>query len=104
MEEFIAREGGPNGRATVPSDMLKNVTGSKVHCDKRQASSAFCGHISDYLAAVGFTPEIGAAHSCVVFDEKLYQGKLTLQDKYDSISRFCGVSKWQTGVVFRHYH
>lgn len=98
MAEFIEREGGPNGLATVPDAMLKNVTGSKIHCDKRQASPAFCGHITDYLSAVGFTPETRAQDGCVVFDEILYKGKLSTQDKYDSISRFCGVSVHASGL------
>ena len=38
MEEFVKREGGPNGRVPIPESMRVNVTNSAAHCDKRKKS------------------------------------------------------------------
>lgn len=38
MEEFVKREGGPNGRVPVPEAMRANVENSAAYCDKRKKS------------------------------------------------------------------
>ena len=38
MEEFVEREGGPDGVATIPEEMRKDVLASADHCDKRKGS------------------------------------------------------------------
>ena len=39
MEEFVRREGGPNGRVPIPESMREDVMNSVEHCDKRESST-----------------------------------------------------------------
>ena len=39
MEEFVKREGGPDGRVPIPEGMRNNVTNSAELCDKRKKSN-----------------------------------------------------------------
>lgn len=41
MEEFIKREGGPDGRLPVPEDRRKSISASADHCE-RMVKSKFC--------------------------------------------------------------
>ena len=38
MEEFIRREGGPDGRVPIPEALREGVINSAEHCDKNKAS------------------------------------------------------------------
>jgi hypothetical protein len=92
MEEFIKREGGLGGRVPIPPAMVENVTASAVHCDKRQNSKSFCGHVDDYLTEVGFSPGIRAKDGCLVFDKDKYEGRNLTQANQELVSHLCGVS------------
>lgn len=92
MEEFIKREGGPNGRVPVPPSMLQNVTAGAVHCDKRGNSPSYCGHVNDYLRQVGVSPEVRAQDGCLVFDKDLYEGRNATAENQRRIDYMCGVS------------
>ena len=93
MEEFVDREGGDDGRVPVPASMLENVTASVKSCDKRKNSKSFCGHIADYLAQGGFTPETRAQDGCFVFDRDVYEGRELAPENAKSIAYNCGVSQ-----------
>jgi hypothetical protein len=45
MEEFVKREGGPDGVAPIPEAMRKGVLASAEHCDKMKASKLNCEYI-----------------------------------------------------------
>jgi hypothetical protein len=47
MEEFVKREGGPNGRVPVPEAMRENVTHSASICNK-MAKSKFEGEVPTF--------------------------------------------------------
>ena len=39
MDEFVRREGGPDGRLTIPDAMKEKVQHSAKHCDKMKKST-----------------------------------------------------------------
>jgi hypothetical protein len=92
MEEFIKREGGPDGRASIPAAMVKNVTASAVHCNFRANSDSFCGHVFDYLTEVGFSPGVRAKDGCLIFDKDKYEGRNLTVANEELVSHVCGVS------------
>lgn len=92
MKEFIEREGGPNGRVPIPPEMVENVTASADHCDKLGRHKSFCGHISDYLVAKGFTPGTRAQDGCLIFDQDKYEGRNITVENKAKIDHMCGVS------------
>ncbi len=92
MEEFIKREGGTDGRAPIPEPMLNNVTASAIHCDKRENSPSYCGHIHDYLREVGLSPGVRAQDGCLVFDKDVYEGRNATAANQRRIAYLCGVS------------
>jgi hypothetical protein len=90
-EEFIGREGGPDGRIPVPPQMRDNVTASAAHCDKRANSKSFCGHIDEYLKEVGHLPETRAEDGCFVFDRDIYKTGNVSVENLSMIAELCGV-------------
>ena len=92
MEEFVKREGGPNGRASIPPEMMSNVTASATHCDKRANSKSFCGHIQDYLKKVAYLPETRAQDGCFVFDLDMYESGNVTEKNAPIVTELCGVS------------
>jgi GDP-fucose protein O-fucosyltransferase len=91
MAEFIRREGGPDGRAPIPTGMLDNVMGAADHCDYRGSDKSFCGHIRDYLKEVGYLPETGAQDGCFIFDRDIYESGGALSENVAVIEKLCGV-------------
>lgn len=92
MEEFVEREGGPDGQVPIPEKMREDVMRSANHCDKRKSSESFCGFIDDFLDEVGHIPDFGAKNHCVIFDETKFEGKSLPVESEKSVVKFCGVS------------
>ncbi|KAL3920089.1 MAG: hypothetical protein SGILL_003436 [Bacillariaceae sp.] len=92
-EEFIKREGGPEGRVPIPAESRENVANSAEFCDKRKKSKHFCGHIKEYLDNAGTVPDARAQDYCIVFDKDLYEGQPKTDDIESNIASFCGSRK-----------
>jgi len=99
MDEFIKREGGHDGRLTIPPEMMKNVTSSAVACEHRAKSKIYCGHIDAYLKAVGYSPETRAQDGCFVFDKDLYESGMASTENVRVIKELCGVSTTHPELV-----
>lgn len=91
FEEFVKQEGGADGSVPITESMRDNVMNSASHCDKRKASSSFCGHIEAFLNQTGFTPDFNSGKYCVVFDKDKYGAGTPSASSEESISKFCGV-------------
>eukprot|EP00980_Cylindrotheca_fusiformis_P003054 scaffold713_cov131-Cylindrotheca_fusiformis.AAC.12 len=90
MEEFVKREGGPDGQVPIPEEMRENVLNNAQHCDKRKAGTSYCSYIDDFLDAVGHVPDFGASHHCVVFDKAQFEGKDLAEESEKTVAQFCG--------------
>jgi GDP-fucose protein O-fucosyltransferase len=94
FEEFLEREkDGPLAPANAQE--LEALTAAADHCDKREKSVANCKPVFEYLKNVGFSPEISAVHTCLIFDENQYNGEDIPLDVQDHLHTVCGPNRQQ---------
>ena len=94
MEEFIQREGvGPNARFPIPNDHKDGVLKASQQCDKRLQADAPCDPLYQYLETVGSVPNVSAAHTCLVFDEKSFAGDEPSIAIQEYVAQQCGKSR-----------
>ena len=88
FEEFLIKEGkvGPlsittlvqqqqSGKinSTIPIPTYEQILNAADHCDKRKASTTNCVYVYNYLQLIGYTPDLSASQTCMIFDEMVYQ-------------------------------
>lgn len=88
-EEFIRREGGKDGRFTIPPGMKVNVMKSQTKCQHRKKSDISCLFVYEYLKEVGFTPNLHGEHNCLIFDEGFLNSKPVSQKTEQAVTKFC---------------
>jgi hypothetical protein len=89
-KEFLLREGGLGGIATIPEAQRENVTRTATGCVQRKKNKNFCNHMFDYYKEVGQVWDIPGT-SCLVFDEEAYAGGTVTSTKHlDHVEEFCG--------------
>jgi len=98
FQELLERQKKNKSSALAPTaEQLPSLEKAADHCDKRDNSEASCKYVFEYLAGIGYSPEISAAHTCLVFDETKYQNSTALLDSavQDHLNTYCGEKRDQ---------
>jgi GDP-fucose protein O-fucosyltransferase len=100
--EFLKKERNDPVLGLPVTINYNSILPSADHCDKRKNSANSCQPVLDYLQTVGYTPEISAAGSCIIFDEQMYENaNATLAAAIqDYIHTVCGEKRQH--VFFNH--
>ena len=102
MEEFLKREGGPNGRIPIPEEKRDLILGASKYCEVREKAPRSCMKVFDFLIESGHSPSFRAQDYCVIFDHDVYTGKQISSDNLASTKAFCGdrnVTFWNEDFV-----
>ena len=101
FEEFLQRQTGGD-MASNPlaptAEQLPALQKAADHCDKRDKAEANCKSVFTYLASKGHSPEISAAHTCLVFDETKYTKGVSAplsNATQDHLDTYCGEKREQ---------
>ena len=109
MKEFLEREGSVEGSGnggkifTIPSGKEgEKIRKSSEYCYYMAKSDRSCDSIYNFLASVGYVPEIQAGRDCLIFDEQSMTASTSTtvldldllsalqQSKQQDINQFCG--------------
>ena len=87
MEQFLLREGGPDGQFPIPPVKMEGLLAASKVCDRK------CELIHDYLVSHSTTANITATHhECLVFDKGMYE--TGVPDDPASAHEFCDTGKY----------
>lgn len=87
MEEFVQREGGPDGQFPLPTENLSDIVAASKVC-VNGGHNANCKVIEEYLTHHATVPNITATHhECLVFDKGMYEKGVP--DDPESAKEFC---------------
>jgi len=94
-EEFLKREGGPDGQFPIPDDETReSLMKIQGHCERRAKSNIACGPLWSFYEeeSKAYIPEISDHGSCVIFGPRSQQ-EADISPHLQKIKDFCHRSK-----------
>lgn len=88
-EEFLRREGGPEGRMPIDPAIKERVMAATQVCEFRRKSDKSCFYLYDHLRAVGLVPQFVPDDMCFIFDRNYIAGKTLTKEALQAIENFC---------------
>jgi len=92
-EEFLRREGGPNGRMPINDTIKERVLAANEVCEFRHKSDRSCFPLYDHLRAVGFVPKYDPDVTCLIFDRDYMAGEKLDEETKLVVKKFCNNRK-----------
>lgn len=94
-EEFLKREGGPDGQFPIPDDETRaSLSNIQSHCERRAKSNIACGPLWSFYEneSKAYIPEINDRDSCVIFGPRS-QEEADVSPHSEKILEFCRLQK-----------